>query len=96
MNVGFIGPSVVPLTNHNAGWAVYQVDSETCSVVNGQTYFANILNSLGWDTPVWEFEYDTRETYDQLGKWPKDAPLNATFWDGVTKEMGTNLTLVQE
>lgn len=96
LNTAFIGPSIVPLTNLNAGWAVYQVDSETFSVVNGQTYFANISNSLEWDTPVWDFEYDTREVYDPLGKWPKDAPLNATFWDEVTKQMETNLTLVQK
>lgn len=97
LNVAWIGPSIVPLTNYNAGWSVYQVDSETFEVVNGQVYFANISNSLSWSPePDWEFEYDVRSTYDPTCQWPASAPLNATFWDGVTQKMMSNDTLISE
>ena len=97
LNVAFIGPSIVPLTDYNAGWSVYQVDAETFSVVNGQVYFANISNTLGWSPePEWEFEYDLRATYDPAGQWPSTEPLNATFWNGVTEKMMTNDSLIQE
>lgn len=46
LNVDWVGPSIVPRTNYNVVYSVYQVDSKTLSVVNSQTYFANISNSL--------------------------------------------------
>jgi sphingomyelin phosphodiesterase len=87
LNIAWVGPSIAPRTNYNAGWSIYQVDSKTFSVVNSQTYFANISNSLAWTEPKWELEYDTRATYDPWNKWPAIAPLNATFWDQVTTKM---------
>lgn len=63
LQVAFVGPSITPLTGLNAGYRVYQIDSHTFSVMGAQTYFANMSNSLTWTTPVWEAEYDTRETY---------------------------------
>lgn len=93
----YIGPSIVPLTNLNSGYTLYQVDSATFSITGMQTYFANISNSLTWTTPVWEFEYDTRKAYtpylDTVGGWPSTAPLNATFWDKVTQVMLNNTQL---
>lgn len=67
--LGYIGPSITPLTGLNAGYRVYQVDSKTFEVVGAQTYFANISNSLEWTTPVWELEYDARSAYSS----PLDA-----------------------
>jgi sphingomyelin phosphodiesterase len=96
LSVAYIGPSIVPLTNYNAGWSVYQVDRTTFSVVNGQVHFANISNSLSWDqSPVWEFEYDIRSTYDPDAAWSSTAPLNATFWDGVTRDMMSNSSIIE-
>jgi sphingomyelin phosphodiesterase len=95
LNVGFIGPSITPLTGNNAGWRLYQVDSKTFEVVNFQTYFANVSAANSWTTPVWEFEYDARAEYDPSGQWPATAPLNATFWDSVTTKMLSNITMVE-
>ena len=97
LTVGYIGPSITPLTGNNAGYQLYQVDARTFSITGVQTYFANMSNSLSWDSPEWEFEYDTREEYSPvLGTdWPDSAPLNATFWDEVTKAMERNGTVVE-
>lgn len=92
--MSFIGPSLTPLTNYNAGWQRYQVDAETFGVLNLQTYISNISNSASFDPePEWEFEYDARETYDPEDNWPATAPLNATFWHGVTEQMLENVPL---
>ncbi|TKA35481.1 hypothetical protein B0A54_12141 [Friedmanniomyces endolithicus] len=95
--VAWVGPSIVPLTNYNAGWSVYSVDAVTFEVVNAQVYFANISNTLSWSPePVWEFEYDARSTYDPLCQWPAYAPLNATFWSEVTERMMKDDSLIAE
>lgn len=93
--VAYIVPSITPLTGLNAGYRLYQVDASTFEVTGSQTYFANVSESLSWTDPAseWRFEYDARETYG--GSWPADAPLNATFWHGVTEEMLKNHTLVE-
>jgi sphingomyelin phosphodiesterase len=99
LTVGYIGPSITPLTGNNAGYQLYQVDASTFSVTGIQTYFANVSESLTWTTPEWRFEYDARHAYGLAaspnGTWPSSAPLNATFWDGVTKSMLKNQTLVE-
>jgi len=95
LNVGFVGPSVTPHTGYNAGWRMYQVDTSTFSVVNHQTYYANVSESNTWTTPEWNFEYDARAAYDPLNKWGADNPLNATFWNEVTANMLTNISLVE-
>ncbi|OQV00972.1 hypothetical protein CLAIMM_06400 [Cladophialophora immunda] len=75
-----------------------QIDSKTFSVMNSQTFIANISNSLSWKKPVWEFEYDTRQAYSETTEdrqmqnpegiqWPTTSPLNATFWHLVTERM---------
>ena len=94
LNIAFVGPSIVPITNNNAGWRIYQVDAKTFSVLGHQTYFANISESHYWSTPVWNFEYDARTIYDPLQKWGVNDPLNATFWHGVSGEMLNNGSLV--
>jgi sphingomyelin phosphodiesterase len=93
--VGYIGPSVTPLTGNNAGYQRLQVDRKTFSIMGTQTYFANMTNSLAWSTPIWELEYDTRKEYTYHSSWPKNAPLNATFWHRVTEQMLQNQTLVE-
>ncbi|OAP62323.1 sphingomyelin phosphodiesterase [Fonsecaea erecta] len=102
LTVGYIGPSITPLTGNNAGYQLYQVDASTFSITGIQTYFANVSEANSWTTPEWRFEYDARATYavaaahnSSSGHWPTSAPLNATFWDGVTKSMLTNQTLVE-
>ena len=99
---GFIGSSITPLTGLNSGYQVYQVDSKTFEVTGSQVYFANVSDSLNWVTPDWRFEYDARTTYGPgaakglgISSWPSDAPLNGTFWHGVTEEMLKNQTLVE-
>lgn len=98
LQMAFIGPSITPLTNNNAGYQLYQVDAQTFSITGIQTYFANISNANSWTTPVWQFEYDARSVYTPAttgGSWPSSAPLNATFWHGVTQSMLSNQTLVE-
>jgi hypothetical protein len=95
LNVGYIGPSITPLTGNNAGWVLLEVDAVTFSVLNSQTYFANMSNANTWVTPVWEFEYDTRAIYDPSNAWPKNEPLDGKFWNGVTEEMLSNVSLVE-
>jgi sphingomyelin phosphodiesterase len=95
LNVGWIGPSITPLSGNNAGWRVYQVDSKTFSVVGAQTYWANVSASNSWTSAEWEFEYDTRALYDPQSKWGVHDPLNATFWHNLTTQMLNNITLVE-
>ncbi|KAK5236373.1 hypothetical protein LTR47_002324 [Exophiala xenobiotica] len=96
LNVGWIGPSVTPLTNLNSGYRMYEVDTGDFSIYNAYTYYANVsafgainANETG---PVWNFEYSTRDAY-AIG-WPENAPLNATYWHKVTEAMAANHTLV--
>jgi sphingomyelin phosphodiesterase len=95
LNVGFIGPSVTPFSGNNAGWRMYQVDAKTFSVVNAQTYYADVSESLTWTIPEWRFEYDARAVYDPNSTWGSSQPLNATFWHGVTNNMLANVSLVE-
>ena len=95
LNVAFVGPSVTPLTGYNAGWRMYQVDAKTFSVVNFQTYYANVSESNLWTTPEWRFEYDARAIYDPANNWGKNYPLNGTFWNEVTAGMLTNVSLLE-
>jgi sphingomyelin phosphodiesterase len=96
LTMGFIGPSITPLTGNNAGYQLYQVDAATFEVTGIQTYIANVSESLTWTAPVWKFEYDARTAYNVNGTWPKTSPLNATFWNDVTYSMLSNLSLVEE
>ena len=95
LTMGFIGPSITPLTGNNAGYQLYQVDAKTFEIMGIQTYFANVSESLTWTSPVWKYEYDARTTYNVNGTWPKTSPLNATFWNDVTYSMLSNQRLVE-
>ncbi|KAF9634891.1 hypothetical protein BFW01_g5786 [Lasiodiplodia theobromae] len=91
-----MAPSVTPLTGLNAGWTLYQVDARTFEVTNWQTFIANVSEANAWTEPVWQFEYDARAEYDGEGRWPRAAPLNATFWHGVTERMVEDGSLVEK
>jgi hypothetical protein len=88
------GQSLTTLGGLNGGWRYYDVDAETFTIHNSYNFYANISLAVN-DTPVpWQFLYSARETYDPHGAWPAAAPLNATFWDWVTRQMSTNSTLM--
>ena len=85
---GWIGPSVTPLNNLNAGFRMYEVDTGNFEVYNSYTFFANVsaFAELGTTAgPTFHFEYSARQAYPVA--WPDNAPLNATFWHRVTELM---------
>ena len=91
---GWIGPSVTPLTNLNSGFRIYEVDTGSFDIYEAYTFYADVnsfpnLTSTG---PTYKFEYSTRDTYNPT--WPATAPLNATYWHGVTEQMESNHSLV--
>ena len=96
--VGWIGPSVTPLTNLNSGYRMYEVDTGDFSIYNAYTYYTNVSTFPSLNTtqtgPTWKFEYSTRDAYP-IG-WPTTAPLNATYWHQVTEAMAANHSLVSE
>lgn len=98
LTVGWIGPSVTPLTNLNSGYRMYVVDTGDFNVYEAYTYYADVssfphLNS-SIAGPVFQFEYSTRDAYQVEGGWPNDAPLNATYWHLVSEAMLKNHSMV--
>lgn len=89
LNTGWIGPSVTPLTNLNSGFRMYEVDTGSFDIYDAYTWVADVnsFSNLTTHGPVFEFEYSTRDTYGPAINWPKEAPLNATFWHAVTEAM---------
>ncbi len=100
LSVGWIAPSVTPLTNLNSGYRTYEVDTGDFLVYEAHTYYADVSAFGAIDAaatgPVWRHEYSTRDTYGgpAVADWPATAPLNATFWHRVTEAMERNHTLV--
>ena len=96
-NVGWIGPSLTPLTNVNSGFRMYEVDTGDFSVYEAHTYYSDVSSFPSINTtetgPVFKDEYSTRAAYNSFD-WPDDAPLNATFWHKVTEGMERNRTVV--
>lgn len=93
---GWIGPSVTPLTNLNSGFRMYEVDTGSFDVYEAYTFYSdvNAYSALSSTGPTYQFEYSTRDAYAPSVDWPEDAPLNATFWHGLTEAMEKNRTLV--
>ena len=90
--VAYIGPSVTPYQNLNAGFRYYEVDAETFNIIDSLTYYANISNTQDWTRAgdvTWEFEYSARKTYDPDGKLlsSPSAPLTPAFWHEVTQNI---------
>ncbi|RDW85891.1 putative sphingomyelin phosphodiesterase [Coleophoma crateriformis] len=94
---GWIGPSVTPLTNLNSGYRMYEVDTGTFDIYEAYTFYSDVstFSDLNGTGPVFQFEYSTREAYGNASSWPEDAPLNATFWHGVTEAMEADKSLVE-
>ncbi|RDX52009.1 sphingomyelin phosphodiesterase [Lentinus brumalis] len=98
--VGWIGPSITPLTNLNSGFRVYEVDSGTFEIVDAHTWKSDVNTFPQLDGqlefgPTYEYEYSTREAYGaSISSWGPNDPLNATWWHHVTEAMEANSTLV--
>lgn len=101
--VGWIGPSVTPLTNVNPSWRTYMVDTGDFQIYESYTYYTNLSSApttaaeVSASGPVWQFEYSARDTYapylNSSSPWPKEAPLNATFWHYVSEQLEKNVEL---
>ena len=96
LTTGWIGPSVTPLTNLNSGFRMYEVDTGSFEIYDAYTWYADVSSfpDLSATGPTYKFEYSTRESYD-IG-WPESAPLNATYWHGVTEAMESDISLVSK
>jgi sphingomyelin phosphodiesterase len=86
--------SLTTLGGLNGGWRYYDVDAKTFTIYDSYNFYANISDAVNDNPAPWAPLYSARATYDPNGTWPATAPLNATFWDRVTKDMLTNGTLV--
>ena len=103
--IGWIGPSVTPLTNLNSGFRMYEVDTGDFSVYDAHTYYSPVSSFAGLNVthagPTFYHEYSTRAAYaGAAGDWPPGAPLNATFWHKVSQGLeaqarGGDLSLTQ-
>ncbi|KAK3377756.1 Metallo-dependent phosphatase-like protein [Podospora didyma] len=93
----WVGPSITPLTNLNSGYRMYEVDTGSWEVFEAYTFYAdvNTFNQLSETDlgPTFQLEYSTRAAYGPAADWPRDAPLNATFWHRVTEAMEEDRTL---
>lgn len=97
LNTGWIGPSITPLTNLNSGFRLYEVDTGSFDIYDAYTFYSDVdsFSELNGTGPIFRFEYSTREAYGAVSGWPEDAPLNATFWHGVTVAMEGDRRLVE-
>lgn len=93
--IGWIGPSLTPLTNLNSGYRMYEVDTGDFSVYESYTYYANVSSfdkiKASATGPAFQEEYSARDAYP-IG-WPAGAPLNATYWHHVSEAIATNTSL---
>ncbi|UOH85342.1 hypothetical protein LQV05_002163 [Cryptococcus neoformans] len=94
-NVGWIGPSITPLTDLNSGFRLYEVDAETWDILDAHTWYSNVSTYSSLDGqlevgPSYVYEYNTRQAYGDNISWPDNAPLNATWWHLVSEEMGND------
>lgn len=82
-NMAWISQSITPGTNNNPLWRYYEVEDESFNVMNSYNYYLPINETFVNEGNLvdWAFEYSARELYDPKGQWPKELPLNATFWD---------------
>jgi len=100
VSTAWIGPSITPLTNLNSGFRVYEVDSATFDIVDAHTWKSDVSSFPSLDSqtefgPVFEYEYNTRETYGgHVAGWGASDPMNATWWHLVTEAMESNSSLV--
>ncbi|KAL7285228.1 hypothetical protein ACG7TL_000322 [Trametes sanguinea] len=89
--VGWIVPSITPLTNLNSGFRVYEVDSGTFEILDAHTWKSDVnsfpqLDEQSAAGPTYEYEYSTRDAYGgSIAGWGPNDPLNATWWHIVTE-----------
>ena len=98
VGIAWIGPSVTPYTNLNAGFRYYLVDPETFLVQDSINYYANISNAPDWETTGivdWQFEYSARETYDPGHLLQPNEPLDPEFWHYIAFGITVNETLFE-
>ena len=76
---------------------MYEVDTGSFDIYDAYTFYSdvNTYSSLNSTGPTYKFEYSTREAYGSAINWPSSAPLNATFWHGLTVAMESNKSLVE-
>ncbi|KOS15701.1 putative acid sphingomyelinase [Malassezia pachydermatis] len=77
--IGFIGPSLTPLTNVNPSLRVYDVDPETYEVMDYSQYYTQLQDneSLTKTGPVWHLLYKARETYSNFSATAADGSYAA-------------------
>ncbi|KAK0246153.1 sphingomyelin phosphodiesterase [Armillaria nabsnona] len=97
--IAWIGPSIVPITNLNSGFRMYEVDSATFDIVDAHTWRSDVsqfpsLDNQTDDGPTYLYEYSTREVYGANIPWGQSDPLNATWWHRVTEAMEADFSLV--
>ncbi|CAN3359809.1 hypothetical protein DICA4_D19108 [Diutina catenulata] len=97
-NMAWIAQSVTPFTTNNPGFKYFEIDAESFSVINSYNYLTYLNETFIHQTePKWEVGYSARDAYDPKGEWPKDAPLNATFWHRfVVSKLETDIDVNQE
>ncbi|KAH3673562.1 hypothetical protein WICMUC_003669 [Wickerhamomyces mucosus] len=92
----WIDLSVTPQQDYNPGWRYYEVDKKSKTIMNSYNYYLRLNETFTNHTePEWLFEYSARDSYDVNGEWPKEAPLNATFWATVAEKMKTEKNITQ-
>ncbi|KAJ2994129.1 hypothetical protein NUW54_g7605 [Trametes sanguinea] len=75
--VGWIAPSITPLTNLNSGFRVYEVDSATFEILDAHTWKSDVnsfpqLDGQNTVGPTYEYEYSTRDAYGgSIAGWPQ-------------------------
>jgi sphingomyelin phosphodiesterase len=84
--------SVTTLGGLNGGWRYYDVDAKTFTVYDSHNFYANISLAVNDDPVQWQPLYSARATYDPNGTWL--GPLNATFWDQLTRKFATDPVLL--
>ena len=94
LTVSWVNPSVTPYTNFNPGFRYYEVENESFNIRNSFSYYFDLNGTFtnSGNEPTWKLEYSARESYDPKGTWPKDAPLNGTFWHSYVSKYLWNTT----
>lgn len=98
MALGWMAPSVTPLTNLNSGFRMYEVDTGSFEIYEAYTWFSNVSSfpdlNVSKNGPTYQIEYSTRDAYNI--SWPEASPLDAKYWQAVTEAMETDITLVEK
>lgn len=83
VNMAWISQAISPLGPANPSYRYYQVEDESFNIINAYNYFTPLNETWvnGGAEPQWSFEYSPRDVYDPQVQWPKNAALNATFWN---------------